>query len=110
MPLLVAAWDMGFDAILHSAPSLIIATAPKEDPTGMVDLTLALCYLELAAPSLGLGTCWAGLLEGALLSQKTLRNTIGITTQPHYFPMMIGYPTVKYYRLPERKKPKITWK
>jgi len=24
----------------------------------MVDLSLALCYLELAAPTLGLGTCW----------------------------------------------------
>jgi nitroreductase/NAD-dependent dihydropyrimidine dehydrogenase PreA subunit len=111
LPLLVAAWDMGVDAVLHGAPGLIVATAPKEDNNGMVDLTLALSYLELAAPSLGLGTCWGGLLNGALLSHKPLKQEVGIPEDhPHHYPMMIGYPNVKYYRLPERKKPKIMWK
>ena len=111
MPLFVAAWDMEFDAILHGAPGLIIATAPKEDANGMVDITLALSYLELAATTLGLGTCWAGLLRGALYSQAALREVVGIPdNHPHYYGLMIGYPAVKYYRMPARKTPKIIFK
>ena len=111
MPIMVAAWDMEFDAILHGAPGLIIATAPKEDANGMVDITLALSYLELAATTMGLGTCWAGLLRGALYSQPSLREVVGIPdNHPHHYGLMIGYPAVKYFRMPERKAPKITFK
>ncbi|MCP3953689.1 MAG: 4Fe-4S dicluster domain-containing protein [Desulfobacterales bacterium] len=111
MPILVGAWDMGFDAVLREAPGLVVAMAPRADANGMVDLTLALSYLELAAPSLGLGTCWAGLLQGALLSEKPLRQAVGIPEgHPHHYPMMIGYAKTRYYRLPERKAPRISWK
>lgn len=111
MPLLVGAWDMGMDFVLHGAPGLIVAMAPKTDANGMVDLTLALSYLELAAPPLGLGTCWAGLLQGALLSHKPLKEAMGIGEDyPHHYPMMIGYPKFRYYRLPERKTPGIKWR
>lgn len=111
MPMVVAAWDMGLDVVLRDAPGLIIAAAPKEDYNGMVDITLALSYLELAAPGLGVGTCWAGMLQGALLSCKPLKQAVGIPEDfPHHYPMMIGSSKVKYYRLPERKKPKIMWK
>ena len=110
MPMIVAAWDAGFDALLRSAPVLIVASAPEENSNGMVDLTLALTYLELAALPLGLGTCWAGLLQGVLLSWSPLKEALGIpATHPHHYPMMLGYPTFKYRRLPARKAPKITW-
>ena len=68
MALFITAWDAGYDAVLRSAPALIVAYAQKEASNGMVDLTLALAYLDLMAPAMGLGTCWAGLLQGALLS------------------------------------------
>ncbi len=111
IPMIVAAWDFGIDAVLRGAPGLVVAAAPKTDPNGMVDLTLALSYLELAAPSLGLGTCWAGLLQGALFSHPPLKKEVGIPEGfPHHYPMMVGYPKARYYRLPERKPPKITWK
>jgi nitroreductase/NAD-dependent dihydropyrimidine dehydrogenase PreA subunit len=111
MPILAGAWDMGFDAVLRSAPGLIIASAPKEATNGLVDVTLALSYLELAAPSFGLGTCWAGLLHGAMLSHSPIREAVGITDNtPHHYPMMIGHPKVRYFRLPERKDPRIVWK
>ena len=111
MPLIVAGWDAGYDAVLRGAPALIVASAPKETGNGMVDLTLALSYLELAAPTLGIGTCWAGLLQGALLAHPPLKESLGIPEgNPHHYPMMIGYPKAKYFRLPERKQPKITWK
>ena len=111
MPMIISAWDMGFDAVMRDAPGLILASAPKENRNGLVDLTIALTYLELAAMPLGLGTCWAGLLQGAMLSWDPLKEAIGLPAgHVHHYPMMIGYARPKYYRLPERKPPKITFK
>ncbi len=111
IPIIVGAWNMGFDAILRDAPALVLASAPQEATNGMVDVTLALSYFELAAPKLGLGTCWAGLLQGALVSSSATREALGLPKgHPHHYPMMVGYPKAKYFRLPERKAPKITWK
>ena len=85
--------------------------APVDARYGMIDLTLALAYLELVAPQFGLGTCWAGLLQGALCALPGLKAAVGIPSDfPSHYPMMIGYSTVRYHRLPERKAPTITWR
>ena len=111
LPLIVAAWDAGIDAVLRNAPALVVALAPEEAGNGMVDLSLALCYLELAAPKFGLGTCWAGLLRRGIANWPPLREAVGIPKgYPHCYPMMLGYPKYKYHRLPERRTPKITWR
>ncbi|MCU0595840.1 MAG: nitroreductase family protein [Desulfobacterota bacterium] len=110
IPMMIRAWDMGYNSVTWSAPALIVASAPKEATTGMVDVSLALCYLELAAQTLGLGTCWAGVVEGALQWSAEARESVGLPDgHPYHFPMMIGYPKRTYSRLPERKAPKITW-
>lgn len=110
-PLIVMAWDAGYDAVLRNAPTVIVAFAPRMATNGMVDVTLALSYFELAALPIGLGTCWAGLLEGALSASAAVREAVGLPEgHPSHYPMMVGYPKAKYYRLPERKPPKITWK
>ncbi len=110
LPMIVKAWGEGVDSILRNAPAVVVATAPVEAMNGMVDLTLALSYLDLMAPTMGLGTCWAGLLHRGLLSLPALREIIGIPeNHPHHYPMMLGYPAVHYYRLPARKPPKITF-
>jgi len=111
IPAIIAAWDVGYDAVLWRAPALVVASAPKEDLNGMVNLTLALSYLELAAPGMGLGTCWAGLLQGALRTWPPLQEAIGLPEgHTHHYPMMLGYPKARYFRMPERKPPKINWK
>ena len=107
---IIAAWDAGYDAILRNAPALVVAYSPKEASNGMVDLTLSLSYLGLVAPVMGLGTCWAGLLQGALLSSPDLKQKLGLPAEyPYHYPMMLGYPKFKYHRLPERKPPGIRW-
>jgi nitroreductase len=109
-PLIIRAWDIGFNSVTWSAPVLIVASAPKEATTGMIDVPLALSYLELAGLKLGLGTCWAGLVEGALQGSAAVREAVGLPDgHPYHYPMMVGYPKRKYTRLPERKVPKITW-
>lgn len=110
-PLIVGAWEMGYNSVTWSAPALVVASAPQSATTGMVDVTLALSYLDLTAPKLGLGTCWAGLVEGALQASPEVREAVGLPVDhPYHYPMMIGYPKPKYSRVPGRKAPKITWK
>ncbi len=110
-PMIVGSWDMGYNSVTWSAPVLIVASSPKAATTGMVDVTLALSYFELAATKLGLGTCWAGLLEGALQTSAAVREAVGLPEgHPFHYPMMVGHPKRKYARLPGRKAPKITWK
>lgn len=107
----VSGWDKGYDRILRTAPNLIIASAPKEASNGLVDCAIALTYLELAALAKGLGTCWAGLLQAAMLGTPALREETGLPVgHTAHYPMMIGYPKFKYYRLPERNQPPIHWK
>ena len=106
----VAAWEGGYDSILRNAPALVVASAPPEASNGLVDCTIALTYLELAALARGLGTCWAGLLQAALVNAPGAREAVGLPPahRAHY-PMMIGHPKLPYHRLPERKAPAISW-
>jgi len=107
----VARWATGYDGILRTARTLIVPSAPKENANGLVDLSIALAYLELAALPLGVGTCWAGLLRGAMLATPELVVSMGLPEgHTWYYPMMIGYPKFKYHRLPQRKAPVIHWR
>ncbi len=111
LPLIVAAWDSGIDVILHNAPVLVVGSASNEAHFGITDASIALSYLELAALPMGLGTCWAGLVQAALLGHEPLRELIRLPkSHTHHFPMMLGYPRYGYHRLPVRKAPRIFWK
>lgn len=111
MPMIVAGWDAGRDTVLRNAPCLIIASSPQDNANGMVDVTLALSYLELAATTMGLGTCWAGLLQRAIQFWPPLREAVGLPeAHTNQYPMMLGYRRFRYHRLPERKLPRITWR
>ncbi len=111
MAKLIKAWEGGHDAILRNAPVLVLGMVNKEARNGLVDTTIALSYLDLIAPKYGLGTCWAGLLQGAMLHSPPVKKAMGITDDhPFHYPMMLGYNKSRYYRLPERKEPQIHWK
>ncbi|MDX1269297.1 MAG: nitroreductase family protein, partial [Oceanisphaera sp.] len=61
----VWAWDQGRDVILHDAPCLVVAHCRPRVGTEPIDTALALGTMDLAAVSLGLGCCWAGLFMAA---------------------------------------------
>ncbi|MFO7964041.1 MAG: nitroreductase family protein [Desulfobacterales bacterium] len=108
LQLVIAKWEKGEDPILRKAPALIVAKGPEIMAT---DPILALSYLELAAVSMGLGTCWAGLLRSALLEWAPAREVLGLKLdKPTFFyPIMLGYPKYPYPLLPKRNPPKIQW-
>lgn len=106
----IAAWDAGQDTVLRGAPVLVVAMAPAEVMTGSVDVAIAQTYLDLYAPVLGLGTCWAGLLQGAMANAPEARAAVGVPDgYPHHYALMLGYPLVRFFRAPERKAPRITF-
>ncbi len=110
-PLLIAAWDAGMDPITRDAPVLLVASTPGGARNSQVDLSIALSYLELAAVPMGMGTCWAGLAQAALLNSKQLQDFISLPeSHTSHYPMMLGFPKFRYHRMPERKEPQIFWK
>jgi nitroreductase/NAD-dependent dihydropyrimidine dehydrogenase PreA subunit len=107
----VAGWDAGADPICRHAPHLVVAHAPKADPTAPSACTLALAYLELAAPSFGLGACWAGYVHMAALSWPPLQEALALPAGEQFCGgIMLGEPRHRYHRLPDRREPDITWR
>ena len=107
---LVKAWEGGTDLVTRGAPGLAIAHAPKDYAMAQTDSTIALTFLDLAAPSFGLGTCWAGILMVAASQWPPLQQVLAFQEGNACFgAMMIGYPKFKYHRLPLRKEADITW-
>lgn len=96
---------------LRGAPALIVTHAVKNNPMGLIDSSAALSYLDLAANSCGLGTCWAGLVY-------FMANTFPPATAAVALPeghaatgcMMLGYNKFQYPRIPTRKQPPIIWR
>jgi len=111
MERIVKAWDQGIDRICRNAPHLIVAHGLSTVPASPSSCTIALTYLELAAVSFGLGTCWAGYFNTAANSHPPLLKALALP-QNHlpYGAMMIGYPKYRYQRIPLRNKSKITWR
>ena len=109
-PAMVKGHKAGQDPIIRRAPVLLIASTPEMRSNGTVDISLAFSYLELMAPSIGLGTCWAGLVYSALLNEPRVRELLGLPKDAaHFYSMLLGYPKYKYHRLPLRRPPRIDW-
>ncbi|MBN1294021.1 MAG: nitroreductase family protein [Candidatus Latescibacteria bacterium] len=107
---LVALWDSGLDVVCREAPHILFVHAPKEKGGALYDSIIALSYLDIAAPSFELGTCWAGFVLLAAAYWPPLHKLIGLSDKEQIFgAMMLGYPKHKFYRLPLRNKADIAW-
>lgn len=103
--------ELGTDSILRGAPHMVLATAVRDLPRARENTLFSLAYLELYAPALGLGSCWAGLLEMCLFAgyapllelfpvagEKTITGAV-----------MVGYPKFRYQRLVDRNPLEVGW-
>lgn len=108
---MVAAWEAGRDPICRNAPHLIVAHAHHQAPTAPKDALIALAQMDAAAPSLGLGSCWAGLFQMAAASWKPLREALALPPghEPIYA-LMVGTPAVRYHRVPRRNPLSVAWR
>jgi len=110
-PAMVTGHRAGRDPITRRAPVLLVASTPPMPSNGFVDISLAFSYLELMAPSLELGTCWAGLVYSALANDPRVREMVGLPEDhDRFYAMLLGYPRYRYLRMPERRPPEIDWR
>lgn len=107
----VAAWKRGKDPVCRGASHLIVVHADKNWAFGSEDCSCALTFIDLFAPLLGLGTCWAGYFYTAANAYQPLFEALGVHPDHRVFgAMMVGYPKFTYHRLPLRNPPRVTWK
>ena len=101
----------GVDTILRGAPNLILATADKDFASRRANSISCLTYLELFAPSLGLGTCWAGFFEYcASLRKSPLLKLFNIPEgKVITAAVMVGYPKYSYNKLVDRNPLEVTY-
>jgi nitroreductase/NAD-dependent dihydropyrimidine dehydrogenase PreA subunit len=106
----VSAWDAGQERICRGAPHVIVVHGDKDYGFGAEDGALALSYLELFAPTLGLGSCWGGYFYSAVNSYPPLFETLDLPSDHRAFgAVMVGYAKLKYQRLPLRNEPRVNW-
>ena len=104
-------WNEGNDRIFRKVPHLVIAHAHKNERTAQAACTIALTYLELMAPFLGLGSCWAGYFFTASQEWPPILEVLQLPEGHRvYGAMMVGYPRYQYPRMPVRNEPRITWR
>lgn len=109
--MLIDRYKKGEDVVLRGAPHVITTHAPKEDRIAPGACMISLTYLELIASASGLGACWAGFLDMALMYWPPLKKSMDLPEGHVTFgSMMLGYPRYKYYRIPLRDPAKITWR
>ena len=106
-----AAFDRGRDVILRNAPCVIFAHAKDDhDALRFADCSVALTYLELMLYAMGLGTTWTGYVVETAQKTNAIRDYLGLPEGHNIFAgCMVGYPSVKYVRIPERKPAVVGW-
>ena len=102
---ILAMWRKGVDSIMRSAPYLLVACNHDDNDMGRIDAAIAASYVDLLAPTMGLGCCWAGYFMFALNSGyppilQALQLEKG---QKAYVGLMLGIPATRYHAWPERK-------
>ena len=99
-------------SIFYNAPHVIVLYyRVVEKSTVMLglranDAGIALTYGMLAAESLGLGSCWIGMIQGAVPMNREILKIIGIRGMV-LGAFTLGYPAVKYRRTVPRPALKI---
>ena len=107
----VGLWDGGKDLICRNAPHLIVAHAAENARLAQVDCILALAYAELIAPPLGLGTTWSGYVMAATIFYPPLIKALNLPEGHKCFGViMVGYPKLKFVRMPLRNLPAVEWR
>lgn len=108
---LVRAWQKRRDLICRGAPNLIIAHGAKDNPMAPGACMIGLTYVDVAAPALGLGSCWAGYFHMAAAASPSLREALLVPEDHEVFgALMLGHPRYAFRRIPQRNPARITWR
>lgn len=106
----VSMWERGRDYFLRGAPALAVVYTEGPMAFGAADCGIALTFMELAAVTRGLGTCWAGLLTFAANGDAAVRQALGLP-EGHvvHGGLMLGYPKARFAGVPPRNPVQARW-
>lgn len=104
--------DPSHDLLLREAPMIILALTQRDQAYTVRHAQFALTYLELYAPSLGLGTCWAGYLERYVTSGCEKLQALLKLPEQYVISgaLLFGYPPYPYHRLVGRDPLDVLWR
>ncbi len=92
--------EIGDDFFFKGAPVVIVVSG-----TGNIDAGLASSYMELMAESLGLGVLYSGFFVACAKFSSKLRRLLNLPKGHKVAScLVIGYPDVRYQRIPPRKE------
>jgi nitroreductase/NAD-dependent dihydropyrimidine dehydrogenase PreA subunit len=110
LPGLLARRDEGRDVVCRGAPHLVVAHAPASDQGGTIAGAIALTYLDLAAVSVGAGTCWAGYVFIAAGLSPEVSQALGVPEGRRCCgASLLGRPGEEHLRIPRRRAPTVAW-
>lgn len=93
--------------IFHNAQTIVVISGEKSSPTALIDCSAATQNMLLAAESIGVGTCWVGLITFLFKSEKA-KEYIDILQIPEgfepYYAMSLGYKKYQNAKPPKRRE------
>ncbi|MHA1793664.1 MAG: nitroreductase family protein [Promethearchaeota archaeon] len=98
--------ERGKDPVFHDAPHVLICYSSVDFNLETINSTIALTYGMLAAETLGIGSCWIGFAQMALNESKELKKAARVRGTVHGV-ITLGYPDVKFKKIPPRPKIKL---
>ncbi len=107
---LAQSFDAGQTPILRSAPHLIFNHSQVEYDMHKADSAIAMTYLELMLYSMGIASCWAGYFMRVANLDARIGEFLGMNeNRKIQCALMVGYPLLKYQRIPPRKDLRVQW-
>ncbi len=106
--------DTGRDFLFRGAPQLILALADADSPRGRDNARFSLTFIALLAPSMGIGTCWAGFFEALAMDPAHEQPFCDFLQLPPgkriCGALMAGVPDMTYIHLAERQPLQVEWR
>ncbi len=94
--------------MFHNAPVLVIILGNKNAPTVDYDCSMAAQNMMLTAQSKGIGSCWIGGVQPALMDESFLKELGAPDGYKAIAPLIFGYPKGKT-GMPARAEPEVKW-
>ncbi|MFC1885933.1 nitroreductase family protein [Thermodesulfobacteriota bacterium] len=104
-----AAKAQGRDRILHNAPAVMIFHAPKLTSAPKDNCVIAAHTVVLTAMTMGLETCYIGLVEAAATYPPLAKELDLPLNHAVFCVLILGYPKMKYLRGVDRKPIRVRW-
>jgi nitroreductase len=97
--------EKGDDPILFHAPAVMLFIAPKFESMSQTEADLAAQTVALYAPTLGLGTCYSGILMVAFGGlSRSITKLVQLPQGYQVFnTLIVGYPKSRHRYIPFRK-------